>query len=98
MDLILDKKMEKLLTLLDKNNLGELKFLLSENYTWVEKNCIQFDDDDIWKWLNTTAIFPIKVYIADHEFEVSSLLLDLFENQFNTNFHKTYYRIELCDI
>lgn len=90
--------MEKLLTLLDKENFGELKFLLSENYTWLEKNSIQFDDTDILKWLNTDDIFPLKVYVADHMFEVSSLLLDLFESQFNTNFHKTYYRIELCDI
>lgn len=88
--------MEKLLTLLDKNHSEELHFLLSEVHTWLEPNTIQFRDEDIWKWLNTTATFPIKMYIKDHEFEVSTLLLDLFEEQFNTNFHKTLYAIDLC--
>lgn len=96
MDLMLDPKMDKLLTLLDKNHLEELHFLLSEVHTWIEPNTIQFSDEDIWKWLNTTATFPIKMYIGDHEFEVSTLLLDLFEGQFNTNFHKTLYSINLC--
>ena len=96
MDLMLDPKMDKLLTLLDKDHLEELHFLLSEVHTWIEPNTIQFSDEDIWKWLNTTATFPIKMYVGDHEFEVSTLLLDLFEEQFNTNFHKTLYSINLC--
>lgn len=98
MDLMLDPKMEKLLTRWDKQNIGEIDFLLSEVHTWLEPNTIQFRDEDIWKWLNTTATFPIKLYIGDHEFEISTLLLDLFEEQFNTNFHKTLYSINICDI
>ena len=98
MDLILDRKMEKYCTLLDKENTGELKFLLSEIHSWTHHNAIQFEDSDIWKWLNTTAVFPVRMYIGDHEFEISTLLMDLFEEQFNTNFHKTFYSIELCDI
>lgn len=94
-DLILDRKIEKFCTLLDKEKVGELKFLLSENHSWINENAIQFEDADIWKWLNTTAVFPIKMYIGDHVFEVSSLLMDLFEEQFNTNFHKTFYSISL---
>lgn len=97
MDLILDSKMERICTLLDKENIGELKFLLSENHSWIDQNAIQFEDEDIWKWLNTTAIFPVHMYIGDHMFEISTLLMDLFEEQFNTNFHKTFYRIELWD-
>jgi hypothetical protein len=96
MDLMLDPKMDRLLTFLDKNNSEELHFLLSEVHTWLEPNTIQFRDEDIWKWLNTTASFPVTVYVGDHEFEVSTLLLDLFEEQFNTNFHKTLYSINLC--
>lgn len=96
MELMLDPKMDKLLTLLDKDNSEELHFLLSEVHTWLEPNTIQFRDEDIWNWLNTTLNFPVKIYIGDHEFEVSTLLLDLFEEQFNTNFHKTLYSINLC--
>lgn len=98
MDLILDRKMEKFCTLLDKDNTGQLHFLLSENHTWIDSSAIQFEDEDLWRWLNTTEVFPVRIYIGDHQFEVSTLLMDLFEEQFNTNFHKTYYKIELCDI
>lgn len=90
--------MEKLLTLLDRNNYGELHFLLSEVHSWIEKNTIQFKDEDIRKYLTTNATFSISVYIDDHEFEVSTLLIDLFESQFNTNFHKNLYSINLCDM
>jgi hypothetical protein len=98
MDLMLDPKMEKLLTLWDQHNIGELHFLLSEVHTWVEPNTIQFKDEDIWKWLNTTTTFPITLYIGDHEFEISTAMMDLFESQFNTNFHKTLYSINLCNM
>jgi hypothetical protein len=97
-DLMLDPKMEKLLTLWDKNNIGELHFVLSEVHSWLESNTIQFQDKDIVRWLTTTATFPVKIFIGEHEFEVSSLLMDLFEEQFNTNFHKTLYSINLCDL
>ena len=83
---------------MDKEQRGELTFLLAENHSWVENNDIQFEDADIWKWLNSTSVFPVRMYIGDHQFEVSTLLMDLFEEQFNTNFHKTYYSITLCDV
>lgn len=97
MELILDSKMERFCTLLDKEHRGELVFLLSECHSWLENNTIQFEDEDIWKWLNTDANFTIKMYIHDHVFEVSTMLMDLFESQFNTNFHKTLYKIELFE-
>ena len=90
--------MEKLLTLLDKNSCGELKFLLSEVHTWTNPNSIQFEDKDIWRWLNSTDEFQVRMYIQDHCFNISSLLMDLFEEQFNTNFHKTFYSIELFEL
>ena len=97
---MLDPKIDKLLTLLDKYETGELHFLLSEVHSWIESNTIQFSDEDIWKWLNTDGdtVFTITAYIGDHEFEISTLLMDLFEKQFNTNFYKTLYSISLCEI
>lgn len=89
--------MEKLLTLWDKNNIGELHFLISEVHSWLDENTIQFSDKDMLKWLTTNLTFSMKIYIRDHEFEVSTLLLDLFEEQFNTNFHKTLYSIDICN-
>ncbi len=89
--------MEKFCTLLDKENKEELTFLLAEVHSWLDNNTIQFSDEDIWKWLNTDTQFTIKMYIGDHEFEISTLLMDLFEVEFNTNFHKTLYKIELFE-
>lgn len=96
-DLILDTKMEKLLDILDKQHNEELHFLLSEVHSWLEPNTIQFKDEDIQKWLNTTATFPITIYIGDHEFEISTLLMDLLEEQFNTKFYGNLYSINLCE-
>lgn len=94
-DIMLDSKIEKLLTILDKDNQCELHFLLSEVHSWLDDNTIQFNDKDIWKWLNTTIDFTITMYINDHSFEISTMLMDLFEEQFNTTFYKTLYSINL---
>ena len=92
-DLVLSSKMERLLTRLDKDSCGELTFLLSEVHSWLEENTIQFHDEDIWKYLNTNDEFLFRIYIGEHEFEVSSNLIDLLERQFNINVHKTLYCI-----
>lgn len=90
--------MERFCTLLDKENNGQLVFLLSEVHNWTDNNTIQFEDEDIWKWLNTSTDFIVRMYIQNHEFKVSTMLMDLFETEFNTNFHKTLYKIELFNI
>lgn len=95
-DLLLPEKMNKLLTLLDKDNVGELHFLLAEVHSWLDSNTIQFQDDDMWRYLNTNDSFDLTVYIGDHDFEISSDLIDLFESQFNTNFYKNLYSIHFC--
>ena len=89
--------MEKVLSVLDKENKGELCFALSEVRSWIDGDVIQFDENDILSWVTTSNVITLKVYIHDIEFEVSSLLLDLFEYQFNTNFHKNLYTLELCN-
>ena len=94
-DIILDPKMEKLCSLLDKNHNESLTFSITEVHSWLEPNTIQFNDDDIWKWLHTDSTFTMKIFIDDHEFEISSLLIDLFEEQFDTKFYKNLYCINL---
>lgn len=94
-ELILDRKLEILFTRLDCSGLGELTFLLSEVHSWMTNDVIQFDENDIVKWITSDKNFDLTVYIGDHDFKVSSVLLDLFETQFNTNFHKNLYSINL---
>ena len=94
---MLNSKMEYVLNYLDKDHRGELNFVLSEVHSWIENNTIQFKDKDVWRWLHTNDAFIMNVYINDHEFEINSTLIDLLEEQFNTNFHKTLYCINLVD-
>lgn len=96
--IVLDTKIEKLLNILDKEHTGSLDFLLLEMHSWLDANVIQFNDEDFWRWMNTTDCFDVRMYIRDHEFVVSSMLLDLFEEQFDTNFYETIYSLELCNI
>lgn len=97
MEIMLDSKMEKFCTLLDKQNVGELNFELLEVHSWLNENTIQFDEQDMLRWLNTTNDFIMKIYIGNREFNVSTMLLERFEIEFNTNFHKTLYSIQYCN-
>lgn len=89
--------MEKLLTLWDKYNVGELRFELLEAHSLLYENTIQFNENDIWTYLNTPKTFDLRFYINDREFQISSNIIDLLEGQFNTNFHKTLYSINLIN-
>jgi hypothetical protein len=97
-EIMLDEKVEKVLSKLDVDNEGELSFLLYEVHTWIEKDTLQFNDEDMWRWLNTTDSFDLRMYIRDYEYKVSSALIDLFEDQFNMDFYDTLYTIELCNM
>ena len=96
-EITLNYKTEKLLSLLDKHNTGNLQFLIYEVHTWTNSNTVQFNEEDMWRWLNTTDIFDLRLYIKDNEYIVSSCLIDLLEDQFNMDFYDTLYSIELCN-
>ena len=96
-EITLNEKIEKLLSVIDVENKGELEILLYEIHSWTNKGTIQFNDEDMWRWLNTTDLFDIRVYIRDYEYTISSLLIDLLEDQFNMDFYDTLYSIEICN-
>lgn len=58
-------------------------------------NIIYFNENDILKYLTTDYSFDLRFVINDNEFEISSDLYWLLENQFNFNFHKTSYKIHI---
>lgn len=97
-EIALDYKLEKLLSFLDVNNTEDLQFLIYEIHSWTNNTTIQFNEEDMWRWLNTTDIFDMRFYINDHEYVVSSSLIDLLEDQFNMDFYETLYSIEKCSM
>lgn len=92
-DLHLDEKIEKFLCKLQRD---EIEVIFYEQYDIIaDFGILQFKEEDIVKYLTTDEDFDIHFYIDNHEFIVSSDLYSLLEQQFNFNFHKTLYRMEI---
>ena len=71
-DITLNDKVEKTLSILDKNNYGTLEFLIYEIHSWTNEDVIQFNEKDLWTYINTSDQFDLTFYIRDHQFKVSS--------------------------
>ena len=97
-DLALDPKIEKLLSKIDVDNTGDLEFLIYEVHTWTNRSTFQFNEEDMWRWINTTDCFDLTVYLRDYEYKISSSIIDLLEDQYGMAFYNTLYSIELCSI
>ena len=97
-DLSIDEKFEKILTILDKENKGELEFLIYEVHTWLNETTIEFNDEDMWRWINTADAFDLRIYLHDYEYTVSSSIIDLLEDQYSMAFYNTLYSIELSSM
>ena len=97
-EIILDEKIEKVLTLIDKDCIGELEFLIYQVNSWINDATIQFNDEDMWRWINTTDSFDLRIYVKDYEYKISSSIIDLLEDQFKMGFYNNLYSIELCNM
>ncbi|MBQ8132603.1 MAG: hypothetical protein IJ193_08940 [Bacilli bacterium] len=95
--LILDEKVEKCLNLFNKSKSGILDICFWETYTIIDDATIMFEDSDILRYLTTEDDFNLSFYIDDHKYLISSNLFYLLELDYNFNFHKTFYRIEILD-
>jgi len=96
LDISLDEKIEKYFSLI--TNKDSLSFVLYEIHSIVDDNTIFFDEEDIVRYLTTNDYFTIRFWIRDHEFNISSDMYYLLEGQYNMNFHKNMYTIEICNI
>ena len=93
--ILLNEKISKTLTMIDKFNRGELTIELSESYSIIRPNTIFINDDDLLNYFTVADNMDIRFYVNDHEFSISDELYTLLEYQFNPNFHKTVYTIEI---
>lgn len=95
-DIYLDDKIERCLSVLDKNNLETVVFSITEQNTILYGNTIQFRDEDLNRYFTTNDDFDFIVYVGERTYLVSSTLYSLLEELFNFNFHKTLYSCEIC--
>lgn len=93
--ILFNDKINKVFTLCDIYNEHELEIALIESSGFIMDNNIFLNDEDLLKYFTTDESFEMRFLVKDHEFSISSDMYDLLEYQFNPNFHKTYYRIEI---
>lgn len=94
-DLILDEKIEKVLSMVDKYNYGIVTLYFFEQYEILGKGTLQFNERDMIKYLTTDEYVDVKFYINDHEYVISSTLLALLESQYKFDFQDNVYRIDI---
>lgn len=93
-DLVLNEKIEKVLSLVDKYNYGIVTLYFFEQYEILGNGTLQFDESDMVKYLTTEDYLDVKFYINDHEYIISSTLLALLESQFKFNFQDNVYKVD----
>lgn len=96
-DIRLNRRESKVLSMIDKYNRGELYIALNEEYSIVNPDTIFLEDSDLLRYFTTSDSFNMRFYINDHEFSISTETYSLIELEFNPNFHKTLYKIEIFD-
>lgn len=94
-DITFSEKVNKVFNVLDKSQSRTLEILLFESYSFIPDNALYINDEDILKYFTTEDDFDIRFIVYDKEFTISSNMYHLLECQYNTNFHKTLYTIEI---
>lgn len=91
-----NKKIDRYLDCLDYSKMEEVTVELEElGIIWEGLNIVYFHEEDIVRYLTTDDEFNIRFTINNHEFEISSTLYWLLEDQFNLNLHSIGYRIHI---
>lgn len=96
-DLCLNNRIDAFLNVLDKDKSGELEVFLWETFSVIDDSTIMFEEADILRYLTTTDEFDLHFYVNDRRFEISSNLFNLIEAEYNPNFHKYFYKIEILN-
>lgn len=94
-DLVLDKKIERILNRLDKYKEGSLDIYLSEQSVLSVNldGLIQFNDSDLLRYFTTDDSFTMDLYISNHKFSISSSLYFLLEQKYHFDFHELIYKV-----
>lgn len=92
----LDPKLDRYLNILDQYKREELTLYLYEiGEIWPDNDFIQFNEADMVRYLTTDDYFKLRFTFNGHEFTMDSNLYWLLENNYNLNFHKTWYCVSI---
>ena len=94
-DIAFNEKINKVFNILDTSQNGCLEITLYESYSFVPDNAIFINDEDVLRYFTTNDNFDMRFIVYDKEFTISSNMYHLIECQYNTNFHKTLYTVEI---
>lgn len=94
-EIVLNEKIDRVLSKVSNDT---VIINLYEVYSIADENTIFFDESDILRYLTTDDDFNLRFWIGDHEFYISSDLYYCLEMNYNVNFHKSMYTIDLCGI
>lgn len=95
-DLILDRKIELILSRIDKWNDGVANVYLLEQLGFISgEGLIQFTDKDLLRYFTTNDTFLMDLYIEDHRFKISSRLYTLLEREYHLDLHLSTYKISI---
>jgi hypothetical protein len=95
-EIVLDSKIEKVLSFFDKNKTGQLNITFTKCNS-VINNVSFFKDEDVTRYYITNDNFDLTCYILNHSFKVSSYLYCLLEREFDFDFHETLYNIKISN-
>lgn len=91
-----DEKLNRYFNIIDTYNWKELTIEFEELGVILDgHNIIYFEEQDIVRYLTTDDEFNIRYMINGHIFEINSDLYWLLEKNFNFNFHKEVYRVNV---
>lgn len=93
-EIVLDPKIEKLLSLVDKEKTGSLVINFTENHELTE-GVLFFKDEDINRYFITNDSFNLTCYILNHAFKISSKLYCLLEREYDFSFHQLIYKVNI---
>lgn len=94
-DLILDSKTDRILNKIDIMGLGQLHMYITDSRSILGvEGVIQFNANDIDRYLTTEDDFIMTMYVDDHEFQISSELYSILVER-GIIFHEHYYSLEI---
>lgn len=92
----LPENAERFLNVLDYFKEGKVHFTLREVHSYIDKNTIEFEEEDILRYVETDDDFSLRVYIGKRTFLFSSDLIYLLETKLNIRFIENLYSLDFC--
>lgn len=95
-DLMLDPHLEKVIDHLNKFKFDSFSVYLFEiTGVMPENGIVQFDENDITRYLTTTDDFDLTMFIDNHRYKISNRLFSLLEKNFNLELCKVLYKLDI---